>query len=405
MTENNAAQPGLTDDEILRAAINASDSLNITRVHEIGGPSRTIMDDSGLLELGRAIEYALLSKLRAEGVQAGDERVLFEADYAKAWNAAYDNTTNHTADDVAKLREGDGYGEDVGYLKGRWDGWKARAALASAPVAMIDTAKLAQLLDSVNGDCYLGKEKEEELVQSLRSQLRAPVADEPTKPRPSMCRIAGVSEDVLRRAAERHFKPPFDNCSFRMCDLPGQCRGEGKCHHPASAPVAGEAQPVRWLHTLHYETSDTSEIIDDSPDSPFGTPGVDYSDTYRVTSEPLYAAPQASEAVPEGYALVPVKETEAMHDAVMELLYVGVPRTRTQTLLDAYISAALKTQADKDGGDCAKGAGGADEPAYARRLREAAYWDRRKGDFTSVRRNDLMSLLRAAGMDRFAEDK
>ncbi|WP_459694311.1 hypothetical protein, partial [Achromobacter xylosoxidans] len=41
--------------------------------------------------------------------------------------------------------------------------------------------------------------------------------------------------------ADERFKPPFDNCSFRMCDLPGQCRGEGKCHHPASAPVAGEA--------------------------------------------------------------------------------------------------------------------------------------------------------------------
>lgn len=42
-----------------------------------------------------------------------------------------------------------------------------------------------------------------------------------------------------------------------------------------------------------------------------------------------------------------------------------------------------------------------DDKAYAQRLREAAYWDRRKGAYTSVRRNDLMSLLRAAGMDRF----
>lgn len=55
-------------------------------------------------------------------------------------------------------------------------------------------------------------------VVDALSKLRAPVA----KPAPE------------------HFKPPFDNCSFRMCDLPGQCRGEGKCHHPASAPVADE---------------------------------------------------------------------------------------------------------------------------------------------------------------------
>lgn len=47
---------------------------------------------------------------------------------------------------------------------------------------------------------------------------------------------------------------------------------------------------------------------------------------------PLYA-------IPEGWTLVPTCETEAMHDAVMSVLYSGVARTRTQTLLDAYISA------------------------------------------------------------------
>ncbi|MBP8363016.1 hypothetical protein [Pseudomonas aeruginosa] len=49
---------------------------------------------------------------------------------------------------------------------------------------------------------------------------------------------------------------------------------------------------------------------------------------------------QAQHSVPEGYALIPVRETEAMHDAVMALLYKGVARTDTQKLLDAYIAAA-----------------------------------------------------------------
>jgi len=31
---------------------------------------------------------------------------------------------------------------------------------------------------------------------------------------------------------------PYANCRYRICDLPGQCRGEGKCHHPAAAPQA-----------------------------------------------------------------------------------------------------------------------------------------------------------------------
>lgn len=56
----------------------------------------------------------------------------------------------------------------------------------------------------------------------------------------------------------------------------------------------------------------------------------------------LAAAPgnSAQHSVPEGYALIPVRETEAMHDAVMALLYKGVARTDTQKLLDAYIAAA-----------------------------------------------------------------
>jgi hypothetical protein len=27
--------------------------------------------------------------------------------------------------------------------------------------------------------------------------------------------------------------PPYGNCGFELCDLPGQCLYEGKCHHPA----------------------------------------------------------------------------------------------------------------------------------------------------------------------------
>lgn len=44
--------------------------------------------------------------------------------------------------------------------------------------------------------------------------------------------------------------------------------------------------------------------------------------------------------IPDGWALVPKHETEAMHDAVMSVLYRGVARNRTQTLLDAYLSSA-----------------------------------------------------------------
>jgi hypothetical protein len=39
------------------------------------------------------------------------------------------------------------------------------------------------------------------------------------------------------------------------------------------------------------------------------------------------------------FVVLPREETEAMHDAVMELLYKGVSRTETYKLLEAYIKA------------------------------------------------------------------
>jgi hypothetical protein len=59
--QNNDAQPVLTDEEL---------KAIITDAHQSHGAFKTGYG----LSLGRAIESALLSKLRAEGVQAGDER-------------------------------------------------------------------------------------------------------------------------------------------------------------------------------------------------------------------------------------------------------------------------------------------------------------------------------------------
>ncbi|AOJ81174.1 hypothetical protein WS86_11510 [Burkholderia savannae] len=90
--------------------------------------SRTIDD-----LIDRAIVPALAAPPLDHISQAGkmvDEQAAFEAHYAKMWNAAYNNTTNHTAADVAELREGDTYGEDRTYLNASWEGWQARAASA-----------------------------------------------------------------------------------------------------------------------------------------------------------------------------------------------------------------------------------------------------------------------------------
>ncbi|MFM0226116.1 hypothetical protein [Paraburkholderia dipogonis] len=39
---------------------------------------------------------------------------------------------------------------------------------------------------------------------------------------------------------------PFSNCRFKFCDLPGQCRDEGKCHHPA-VPAAQRVEQTLAL--------------------------------------------------------------------------------------------------------------------------------------------------------------
>lgn len=190
---------------------------------------------------------ALLSKLRAEGVQAGDERA------ALAWYA----------EQVAGCRKIGADGDAARQALDKDGGRRARAALASTPVAMIDTAKLAQLLDSVNGDCYLGKEKEEELAQFLRSQLRAPVADESP-----MAKVADALREKARqeqqayqerREADRPASAPVANTAAiirEVCETDPAEDGPDTIRITVQdltrivggyrAPVAGEAQPVAW---------------------------------------------------------------------------------------------------------------------------------------------------------------
>jgi len=113
--QNNAAQPLLTDEEI--QAIWTEHGL----------------DDEAVEDFARAIESAVLSKLRAEGVQAGDEtQALIEHDrwfseYGQRLGSFYNGLTIHT--------------------RAAWVAASKRyAALASAPVAAtyVETRECAE---------------------------------------------------------------------------------------------------------------------------------------------------------------------------------------------------------------------------------------------------------------------
>lgn len=93
----------------------------------------------------------------------------------------------------------------------------------------------------------------------------------------------------------------------------------------AQGPVDGPVGPVAWA-----VFADNGNIrIWSSASEPVRK----LAEETGMKLVPLYA-------IPEGWALVPKHETEAMHDAVMSVLYRGVARNRTQTLLDAYLSSA-----------------------------------------------------------------
>jgi len=52
---------------------------------------------------------------------------------------------------------------------------------------------------------------------------------------------------------------PFSNCGYTHCDLPGQCRSEGECHHPrAEPPMTNEkGRPMTYWGGMNAATQAT----------------------------------------------------------------------------------------------------------------------------------------------------
>ncbi|ALA45429.1 hypothetical protein ADP64_000041 [Achromobacter phage phiAxp-2] len=231
-----------------------------------------------------------------------DTRAAFVDEIARAALASAPVADERPAFEAYARRNGyplNGHGGFYGNNRTRnqWMGWKARAAMASAPVATRQYHYRMSNCTPGRPECRDGNgypecpcwhdvgtgplAGKEATATNWRDKPSAPVqwpTMPPSKGQSPVLFEDGYAEgwakcmDECRRAlvaasnyidklggdsktyraalasapvdkpAPEHFKPPFDNCSFRMCDLPGQCRGEGKCHHPASAPVAGEAQ-------------------------------------------------------------------------------------------------------------------------------------------------------------------
>ncbi|QDH84742.1 hypothetical protein KMC57_gp24 [Achromobacter phage vB_AxyP_19-32_Axy24] len=261
MTENNAAQPVLTDDEV-RAII--------TDAHQSHGAFKTGYG----LSLGRAIEQAVLSKLRAP---VTDERVL--PTLPVAWGSAI----NDAGDDHVDLYSAEQMQE------------YARAALASTPVAAIPPEKpLPDLMMATYHEAVGWNACRAAMLRSM-PLASAPVADDWT-PTPANInalpeRVRAYIHDLVANADPSGMVA--ENTLLRdqtkqLDAMIGRLKRE-----LASAPVAGEAK--------NYPGDDVGERLDNmADDQPPGSQA--QSDLYAAATIwrkhiAHRAAPQASEAV------------------------------------------------------------------------------------------------------------
>ncbi|HCK4428382.1 TPA: hypothetical protein N0G72_002881 [Pseudomonas aeruginosa] len=250
---------------------------------------------------------------------------------------------------------------DAKFTNDAWEGWKARAALAKPSPAQAEaerpevvawqyrvtagpqtgwslwhpgkgeefersytverrplmtvaqyeriTAQLHDALDECDGDRWkLRSERDAALAEVKRNKLT----------------IAAMNEAHAKLAAD------LEAVQARVAELEKQ--------EPAGAPMPDE------IHQMAFEEGQPAE---DGDGYLFSAEEFDLF-VQRLLDSCAAPVAQAQHSVPEGYALIPVRETDAMHDAVMALLYKGVARTDTQKLLDAYIAAAPGKEGNDD---------------------------------------------------------
>jgi GGDEF domain-containing protein len=388
MTENNAAQPGLND--TIRAVFL--------------GHGFTIKEgQTDLKPYVYEAVHALLSKLRAEGVQAGDERAL-TANQRKE----FIRRTSYISEADRDTRAG--FVDEI-----------ARAALASAPVAdeRISLLGAANLAFNALHECKPAKGAEKQYsdaIQALQSALHdiaytvnrtatpqqfadhlqrearaalasASVAGE-AQPVASLGVVLGLGEYLIQTTAsgepaqvvfsqasdhDRATRTigdikvgghgPFDHSRIR-----GQIQFTSALALDALEVQLRELRKEHWPHTLDAAPQ-ASEAVRDAAQKSARAIAFDVWLARHCDSDDLTAyerdlardawntalsAPQASSE--------PVDLTGIDADHLLAISASGSHTAMSNALLN--VARALKTQADKDGGDCAKGAG--DERAWHR---------------------------------------
>lgn len=302
MTENNAAHQNY-----LAAHRAVSEVLEANSVF-VGG--KTI----------NAIVDAALSKLRAEGVQAGDERALFE------WhNRACELTRDEDVPDEYRNS----------HVQECWNGWKDRAALASA-----EETRPAARVAGDDASRYLEWDKnrsawEMPVGTPLFYGNRSPVADESP-----MAKMA----DALREKARQERKAYQDS------------RVQTTEWGPMSAGTEADDPLAPWLRwRMAWRASRATR-------TPRWPPRI------SAPRLPGWQAPQASEAV-----RIHNDAIKAAAKVCADIARQYDPQNNQEHALasELYSAALAIRKLEKDNGDCAKGAVVPSEPL---RVFSAGMW-------------------------------
>lgn len=251
----------------------------------------------------------------------GDERAAFEV-WASALGWKLSPDQNNCGIVVAER-----YGHPG--VQRCWEAWQARAALAQPSPAQAEKAEVertegsADLLAIVR-EAVAGAYNEWKMISEAVTEIME--AHERIVGELRADRDSWAEQAEQRLADWDEMRKERDAALARVADLEKQVAVAWGAFH-----FGGERDGKLYTH-CETEAQIDAYILDMHRSS----------DSLTLRKSPLYAAPfaQNQPTVPDGYALIPVRETEAMHDAVMALLYKGVARTDTQKLLDAYIAAA-----------------------------------------------------------------
>ncbi|WP_338509100.1 hypothetical protein [Burkholderia gladioli] len=137
--------------------------------------------------------------------------------------------------------------------------WKIgqQLALLTSPRAAVpvSSTRIERLQHAIEGECDglgIDEQHARAILEYVDAAPAAPVAEaEPTPMRGRLISsgpfagraVAPVAAQAVAADGAAPTGTPFENCQFRNCDLPGQCKAEGKCHHPRAAVSPATAEP------------------------------------------------------------------------------------------------------------------------------------------------------------------